>query len=303
MEYWAHEASLVPVETHPLLRWRMARARTEAWGGPRRIAAERPDLVKQVLDDVREHGPLTAREIDDDVERSQDDNWGWNWSDVKRALEFLFFAGEITVAGRNGQFERLYDVPERVLPGRRAGRADPDARGRAPRAGPDRGAGARGGDRAVPEGLLPDRAGADHAGDRRAGRVRRAAAGLDPGLEAAGVPAARGEAAAPGERPRAGQPVRLAGVRADPDRGGCSASGTGSRSTCRAETGVRLLRAALPARRPAGGPGRPEGRPAGGRPAGAVRARRAGRAGGDRAASWPPSWSSWPAGSGWPRSG
>jgi len=115
VEYWAHEASLIPVETHPLMRWRMARATTEAWGGPRSIAAERPDLVKQVLADVRDHGPLTAREIDDDVERDRT-NWGWNWSDVKRALEFLFFAGEITVARRNQQFERLYDVPERVLP-------------------------------------------------------------------------------------------------------------------------------------------------------------------------------------------
>ncbi|MEU0093851.1 crosslink repair DNA glycosylase YcaQ family protein [Kribbella sp. NPDC006257] len=115
VEYWAHEASLIPVETHPLMRWRMARATTEAWGGPRSIAAERPDLVKQVLADVREHGPLTAREIDDDVERDRT-NWGWNWSDVKRALEFLFFAGEITVARRNQQFERMYDVPERVLP-------------------------------------------------------------------------------------------------------------------------------------------------------------------------------------------
>jgi uncharacterized protein YcaQ len=115
VEYWAHEASLVPVETHPLMRWRMARATTEAWGGPRAIAAQRPDLVKQVLADVRDHGPLSARQIDDDVERERD-NWGWNWSDVKRALEFLFFAGEITVARRNGQFERLYDIPERVLP-------------------------------------------------------------------------------------------------------------------------------------------------------------------------------------------
>ncbi|MEU4196331.1 crosslink repair DNA glycosylase YcaQ family protein [Kribbella sp. NPDC026611] len=115
VEYWAHEASLIPVETHPLMRWRMARATTEAWGGPRSIAKERPDLLKQVLADVRDHGPLTAREIDDDVERTKD-NWGWNWSDVKRALEFLFFAGEITVARRNQQFERMYDVPERVLP-------------------------------------------------------------------------------------------------------------------------------------------------------------------------------------------
>ena len=116
VEYWAHEASLIPVETHPLLRWRMARAHAEAWDGPRRIATDRPDLVKQVLADVRDHGPVTARQIDVDMERTQDYSWGWNWSDVKRALEFLFFAGDITVAGRSQQFERLYDLPERVLP-------------------------------------------------------------------------------------------------------------------------------------------------------------------------------------------
>ncbi|WP_433023205.1 winged helix-turn-helix domain-containing protein [Kribbella sp. CA-294648] len=115
VEYWAHEASLIPVETHPLMRWRMARAMSEAWNGPWMIATQRPDLLKQVLADVRDHGPLTAREIDDDVERERN-HWGWNWSDVKKALEFLFFAGEITVARRNQQFERMYDIPERVLP-------------------------------------------------------------------------------------------------------------------------------------------------------------------------------------------
>ncbi|WP_174522477.1 winged helix-turn-helix domain-containing protein [Granulicoccus phenolivorans] len=116
IEYWAHEASLIPVRTHPLLRWRMARAHLDAWQGPRTLARERPDLLRQVLAEVRAHGPLTARGIDADVERSTA-HWGWNWSAVKQALEFLFYAGEITVAGRTPQFERLYDLPERVLPG------------------------------------------------------------------------------------------------------------------------------------------------------------------------------------------
>ncbi|MGH8776656.1 MAG: winged helix-turn-helix domain-containing protein [Jiangellaceae bacterium] len=114
-EYWAHEASLIPVQTHPFLRWRMAQADEMAWGGMRRIARDRQDLVKRVLDEVRRLGPLTAGEIEQDTSRSQDYGWGWNWSDTKRALGYLFWAGEVTAAGRRN-FERFYDVPERVLP-------------------------------------------------------------------------------------------------------------------------------------------------------------------------------------------
>jgi uncharacterized protein YcaQ len=114
-EYWGHEASLVPVELQPHLRWRMARAHDDAWGGMRRIATERPDLVAAVLDDVRERGPLTAAQLaHHDEPRGAKGPW-WDWSDVKRALEFLFWSGAVTSARRR-RFERLYDVPERVLP-------------------------------------------------------------------------------------------------------------------------------------------------------------------------------------------
>ena len=114
-EYWGHEASLLPVELHPFLRWRMRRAHDEAWGGMRRIARERPGLVRAVLDDVRGRGPLTAAQLaHHDAPRGPKGTW-WDWSDVKRALEFLFWSGEVTSARRR-RFERLYDVPERVLP-------------------------------------------------------------------------------------------------------------------------------------------------------------------------------------------
>ncbi|MEW2440305.1 winged helix-turn-helix domain-containing protein [Micromonospora marina] len=114
-EYWAHEASLVPVGLHPALRWRMAKARDEAWGGMRRIAEEQPGLVAWVRDEVAARGPLTAAEIEHDAPR-ETGNWGWNWSAVKRALEFLFWAGEVTAADRTNSFARRYDLPERVLP-------------------------------------------------------------------------------------------------------------------------------------------------------------------------------------------
>jgi uncharacterized protein len=114
-EYWGHEASLLPVELHPHLRWRMRRAHDDAWGGMRRVATERPDLVAAVLEDIRARGPVTAADLAHlDEPRAPKGPW-WDWSDVKRALEFLFWSGEVTSARRR-RFERLYDVPDRVLP-------------------------------------------------------------------------------------------------------------------------------------------------------------------------------------------
>ncbi|HEY6762836.1 MAG TPA: crosslink repair DNA glycosylase YcaQ family protein [Baekduia sp.] len=114
-EYWGHEASLIPVELQPFLRWRMRRAHDDAWGGMRRIARDRPELVAAVLEDLRARGPLTAAQLGHlDEPQAKKGPW-WDWSDVKRALEFLFWSGEITSARRR-RFERLYDVPERVLP-------------------------------------------------------------------------------------------------------------------------------------------------------------------------------------------
>ncbi|SCL31929.1 winged helix-turn-helix domain-containing protein [Micromonospora inyonensis] len=114
-EYWGHEASLVPVELHPALRWRMALAREKAWGGMRRVVEEQPELVAWVRDEVAARGPITAAEIEHDAPR-ETGNWGWNWSVVKQALEYLFWAGEVTAAERTTAFARRYDLPERVLP-------------------------------------------------------------------------------------------------------------------------------------------------------------------------------------------
>jgi uncharacterized protein YcaQ len=97
----------------------MARARDEAWGGMRRVEAEHPGMLEAVLAEVTEHGPVTAVEVERSLEHDHlrdRTEWGWNWSAVKKALEMLFWAGEITSAGRNGQFARRYDLPARVLP-------------------------------------------------------------------------------------------------------------------------------------------------------------------------------------------
>ncbi|GAA2473399.1 winged helix-turn-helix domain-containing protein [Winogradskya humida] len=114
-EFWGHEASLITVDLQPLFRWRMARAKDYAWGNMVRIATQQPELVARVLGEVRDRGPITAAEIEHDVPRAKD-NWGWNWSVVKQALEWLFYSGEITAATRTTSFARSYDLTERVLP-------------------------------------------------------------------------------------------------------------------------------------------------------------------------------------------
>ncbi len=114
VEYWAHEAAFVDVRLWPALGFR----RTDdagLWGGPRAVSRDAPEFVDWVRAEVRERGPLTARQIEADVDRDRS-NWGWNWSQAKNALEYLFFRGEVMAAGRTPQFERLYDIAERVLP-------------------------------------------------------------------------------------------------------------------------------------------------------------------------------------------
>ncbi len=114
-EFWGHEASLITVDLQPLFRWRMARAMEFAWGNMTRIATQQPGLVAWVLDEVRERGPITAAEIEHDAPRPKD-HWGWNWSVVKQALEWLFYTGQVSAADRTTSFARRYDLTERVLP-------------------------------------------------------------------------------------------------------------------------------------------------------------------------------------------
>lgn len=113
-EYWGHEASLLPVRLQPSLRWRMASVDSKAWGHVRRVQAERPDFVRWIRDQVADQGPVAASELAPPRE-AKSGPW-WDWDDTKRALEWLFFAGEISCASRPQAFERRYDLAERVLP-------------------------------------------------------------------------------------------------------------------------------------------------------------------------------------------
>ena len=114
-EYWGHEASLMPMELQPLLSWRMARAEAgEMWTGLSRFGRERRDYIDGVLKEIERRGPVTGGDFNDAPRGAP--GW-WSWSDGKRALEWLFWAGMITTKTRRG-FERVYDLTERALPAR-----------------------------------------------------------------------------------------------------------------------------------------------------------------------------------------
>lgn len=119
-EYWGHAASLIDVRLEPALRHRMASwSAWEMWGAMDRIRRDQPELVDHVYDQIAARGPVGARGIthpDPAAAERPRDHWGWNWSAIKAACEYLFITGAITAARRNGQFERLYQLPGRVLP-------------------------------------------------------------------------------------------------------------------------------------------------------------------------------------------
>ena len=113
-EYWAHEASPLPLDLHPVLRWRMASAdRGEAgWKGLRIFAGERRADALALLDRIRTDGPMAAGDFEGGRSRA---GW-WEWGEAKQILEWLFWSGHITAATRRGGFERVYDLTERVIP-------------------------------------------------------------------------------------------------------------------------------------------------------------------------------------------
>ena len=115
-EFWAHEASLLPLASQPLLRWRMARAAAgTSKGGLQKFASEKAAYIEQVRKEVEDRGPLAASDL---AEGGPKRGPWWGWNDGKLALEWLFFAGIVTTATRRGSFERVYDLTERVLPER-----------------------------------------------------------------------------------------------------------------------------------------------------------------------------------------
>ncbi|GAB6983929.1 winged helix-turn-helix domain-containing protein [Nocardioides pyridinolyticus] len=112
VEYWAHVQAFMPVELWPVMQHRMAtyRAARGKWGFVADDALER-----RLLEEIGELGASTARDLDDGLPREKG-NWGWNWSETRKALDYLYMSGQVAIAGRNTQFEIRYDLPERVIP-------------------------------------------------------------------------------------------------------------------------------------------------------------------------------------------
>ncbi len=107
-EYWGHAACFLPVALYPLLRWRMD-GQIERWSA---LPPKRKDFIESVYRQVVERGPLAAREL---ANAGKSRGPWWGWSEGKLAIELLAGQGRVAVAGRRN-FERLYDLPERVLP-------------------------------------------------------------------------------------------------------------------------------------------------------------------------------------------
>jgi uncharacterized protein len=107
-EYWGHAACFLPIELYPHWRWRMD-AQAEGWAG---LDKTRLKFIEAVFEEVGERGPLSAGQLSDGGKSRG--TW-WGWSDGKAAIEYLFRQGRVAIAGRRN-FQRLYDIPERVFP-------------------------------------------------------------------------------------------------------------------------------------------------------------------------------------------
>ena len=260
VEYWAHEAALMAVDDWPLLRWRMREYAHGRWGTE--IVKRNAKLADDIVAAVAELGPSTAGQIEAHLEsepRGRKGPW-WDRSDTKWVAEALWSAGVLTTATRVG-FARHYDLTERVLPadvvaraGRRGGgRPRAHAAGRhcarrrppRPTCGTTSGSAARQVKPAIAELVA--------AGELEPVRGRR--------LDRARVPARRPDRAAPRPGHRAAVPVRPVDLLPAPRRAALRLPLPHRDLHPGAEAAVRLLRVAVPDRRPAGRARRPQGRP------------------------------------------
>jgi uncharacterized protein YcaQ len=112
-EYWCHEASLLPVAMRPLLTWTMDADSERLWNMMKHRTPEDRVYMQAVFEEVEERGPITAGELTDPGSKGVG---MWNWSKGKRALEMLFWEGRVTARRRPGDFARVYDLTERMIP-------------------------------------------------------------------------------------------------------------------------------------------------------------------------------------------
>jgi uncharacterized protein YcaQ len=120
IEYWVHALCVLPAEDWPLFAWARERMRDGVpWHGD--VRTRYPGLAERVLAEIRERGALGSRDFTGKRDPSPhrvgtSSEAMWSWKPAKQMLDALFAAGELVVAGRVN-FQRRYDLPERVLPG------------------------------------------------------------------------------------------------------------------------------------------------------------------------------------------
>jgi len=119
VEYWAHEAAIIPVDTWPLMRWRMRHYRDRAEATATHWAHANRHMIDWLRAELAAKGPLPASAVEHDL-NTRSGPW-WGWSDVKTGLEAMFRWGDLVSGGRS-RFERIYALPEQVLPDEVLGR-------------------------------------------------------------------------------------------------------------------------------------------------------------------------------------
>jgi uncharacterized protein YcaQ len=126
-EYWAHEASFIPMTSEPLMRWRQQEVRDGEGNSSNKWWAKwtrsNQPLLDRILEEVRTRGPIGGSDIE---MAARSEKW-WGWQDERKALEWLYSAGIVSVAGRRSSFERTYDLAERVIPAAVRAQPTPDA--------------------------------------------------------------------------------------------------------------------------------------------------------------------------------
>lgn len=114
IEYWGHEATFMPLTSWPLWRWKMRALRAKAEADPSHWSHANGPMLTWLLDDLAANGPQPASAVEHEASVRQGPWWGW--SDVKTGLEVLFAWGLVVSAGRTSGFERIYALPEQVMP-------------------------------------------------------------------------------------------------------------------------------------------------------------------------------------------
>ena len=116
-EQWAHERSILPVESWPLLRHRMETHRVRPWGFEK-FLEQQSSYVAWALEEIRARGPLSTEDLPepDGAPHRVSDKWGWGMNLKNQVLEAHFGFGRLAVVERLPNFARVYDLAERVIP-------------------------------------------------------------------------------------------------------------------------------------------------------------------------------------------